>query len=73
MGLGKPRSLLGKFIDKVGLKQRDLEEMTSLSRNEVIKLCDGKTERNPYPETKQKVISALRRKGHDVRADDFWG
>lgn len=72
MGLGKPRSLLGKFIDKIGLKQRDLEEAANLSRNEVIKLCDGKTYRNPYPETKQKVISALRRKGHDVRADDFW-
>ncbi|MCA0754889.1 transcriptional regulator [Paenibacillus sp. N4] len=72
MGLGKPRSLLGKFIDKIGLKQKDLEEITKLSRNEVIKLCDGRENKNPYPETKQKIISALRKRGHDVRADDFW-
>ncbi|WDI03976.1 transcriptional regulator [Paenibacillus urinalis] len=73
MGLGKPRSKLGAYIDKRGIKQKDLEEWTGLSRNEVGKLCAGNgREVNPYPNTMVKVISALRKRGHDVKAADFW-
>lgn len=73
MGLGKPRSKLGAFLDSVKMKQRELEESCGLSRHAVIDLCSGGKDVYPHPETRQKVISALRRKGHDVRADDFWG
>lgn len=70
MGLGKPRSKLGYFIDNRGIKQRELEEWTGLSRDEIRRLCNRLV--RPHPNTMVKVISALRKRGHDVKAADFW-
>lgn len=72
-GLGKPRSKFGKFIDKEGIKQEWLVKETKLSRNAITRLCDGSRDDSKlYIETKQKVISALRKQGYDVRMTDFW-
>lgn len=71
MGLGKKRSKFGEYIDKKKIKQKDIEEATGLHRNEIAWLCNEE-KRSPYVETRQRIVSALRKLGHDVRADDFW-
>ncbi|OBZ13325.1 hypothetical protein A7975_10735 [Bacillus sp. FJAT-26390] len=71
-GLGKQRTKLGRYIDKNGITQGWLESKTGLNKNSVSKLC-GDDSYEPRPSTVQKVISSLRKHGHDVRADDFWG
>ncbi len=70
-GLGKPRTKLGRFIDGSGLTQGWLEKKAGLNKNSVSKLC-GDASYEPRAGTVQKIISALRKHGHDVRADDFW-
>lgn len=73
MGLGKPRSKLGKFLDRNGIKQKDIEGWTGISRVQIGKLCDGKArDIDPRKDTMYKVISALRKRGYDVDSSDFW-
>lgn len=72
IGTGKPRTKLGRFIDKVGLTQGWIEIKAGLNKNSVSKLC-GDVSYEPRAGTVQKVISALRKHGHDVNASDFWG
>lgn len=70
-GLNKPRTHFGKWIDKKGLSQLDIVQMTGVSRNTISSICND-PDYDPYNETKIKIISALRRKGYDVYAEDFW-
>ena len=66
-GIGKPRTKLGRFLDKVGIKQGELP----VNKNTATKLCNDK-KYDPTPEVRAKVIGYLRMKGYDVRMDDFW-
>lgn len=71
-GLGKKRTKLGAFLDGKKLSQGWLVERSGVSRNEVGRLCDGNKNVMPLAETVQRIISALRKAGHDVRGEDFW-
>lgn len=71
-GLGKSRSKLGKFLDKNKLSQTWLENETKLTRNTITHMCSGDYQKGFSIQSKQKVISALRKYGYDVMASDFW-
>jgi len=67
----KNRSRLGKWIDRKGITQEWLTEVTGLSRNAISDLCDGTVE-NPRSVTRAKIIKALRQVDPDVSASEFW-
>ncbi|MBB3132147.1 hypothetical protein FHS19_006874 [Paenibacillus rhizosphaerae] len=72
-GLGKNRSLLGRYLDRNKIKQDWLAKEAGLSRNVIGRLCDGeRSDDKIQVRSKVLVISALRKNGHDVRAADFW-
>ncbi|OPH61746.1 hypothetical protein BC351_00450 [Paenibacillus ferrarius] len=72
-GLGKDRSRLGKFLDNNDITQEELKDSSGLSRDGISLLCKGKTNINPTENTMRKIVGALRRMGHDVDMEDFWG
>jgi hypothetical protein len=71
-GIGKPRSELGRFIDKKGIDQGELMRASRVNKGTISDLCSGEKDRNPNKSTKIKIISALRKRGYDVKASDFW-
>lgn len=72
-GLGKSRSKLGAYLDRKNLSQEWLVKASGLSRNAVSRLCSGDQDPDKLQvASKSKVISALRKHGHDVQAGDFW-
>lgn len=70
-GLGKPRSKLGKWVDRNLESQKELMELCRIDKNTASSLCspDG---RKPNQSTKYRIISGLRKAGFDVYEDDFW-
>jgi predicted transcriptional regulator len=71
-GLGRNRTKLGKFIDNRGISQGELAKSADKSRNTIADLCDGDKQISANEDTQIKIISALRRRGYDVRPEDFW-
>lgn len=71
LGLGKPRSRLGKWIDQ-RMTQEGFMVITGLSRTQVSRLCDGRYDIKPHPNTQIKIVGSLRRAGYDVHPEDFW-
>jgi hypothetical protein len=71
MGLGKPRTKLGEWIDARGIKQSWLEGKTGYSRPTVTALCNNPSYK-PNLKTIQDTIKALREVDPSVRADQFW-
>lgn len=71
-GLGKPRSKLGKFIDRKGVTQEELRKISRLNQETISKLCSGTSKRDPNEKTITKIIGALRKMGYNVKASDFW-
>ena len=69
-GLGKPRTELGRFIDRANISQGELVESSGVSKNEISRLCSSDV--TPRSLTMIKIIGALRRLGHDVTMEDFW-
>jgi DNA-binding XRE family transcriptional regulator len=72
LGLGKSRTKLGKFIDRMKISQGDLAKASGKSRNTISDLCDSSKRVDPNGETQYKIVGALRRMGHDVSISDFW-
>lgn len=70
-GLGKRRSRFGRWVDKSRLSQQQLIKICSINKNTMTELCNNE-EYNPQIHTKTKVISGLRKNGHDVEMSDFW-
>lgn len=70
-GLGKPRSLLGKWMDKNGVSQKWLEDETKLS-DETISRLANKINASPNAKTMKKVLDAARKKDPNVKQEDFW-
>jgi putative transcriptional regulator len=71
-GLGKPRSKLGRYIDKHEITQVDLSKKSGVSRTTIGNLCsnDGF---EPNMRTAKKIVRALRElTGKNVDYDDFW-
>lgn len=67
----KPRSRLGKWLDRKGLNQEWLSKETGISSNSISDLCSGGVE-SPRSVTRSKIIKALRRVDPNVSASDFW-
>lgn len=70
-GLGKKRTKFGKWIDKRGIKQIELEEAAKLGRATISNMCNDK-DYSPKYGTFERVKRALRKMGHDVEYKDFW-
>lgn len=68
---GKPRSRLGRFLDKKRITQEELADMAGLSTKTVSKLCSD-DEYKPQLRTASKIVKALRRFDKRIDVDDFW-
>ncbi|GAB6989447.1 helix-turn-helix domain-containing protein [Paenibacillus pini] len=72
LGIGKPRTRLGKFLDNNGLTQSWLEQKTGISNPTMVKLCGDKSY-SPYENTKIKIIKVLRKELDEyIDVNDFW-
>lgn len=71
LGLGKTRTDFGKWIDKKGINQEWIVNNCGVDKNIVTRLC-GNFDYKPNGSTKGRVITGLRRNGHDVYIEDFW-
>jgi DNA-binding XRE family transcriptional regulator len=71
MGLGKPRTRLGKWIDQRKIKQEELAKNAGINRDTVSEACskDGYT---PSSIVMKKILKALRDVDPSIRADQFW-
>jgi putative transcriptional regulator len=71
-GLGKPRSKLGKFLDKHEIKQQELAEKSKVNKATISRVSQGDAFQ-PSMKNASKIIKALRElTGKDVDYDDFW-
>jgi transcriptional regulator with XRE-family HTH domain len=70
-GVGKPRSKFGKWLDREGISQVELEEKAKLSRGTVSRLCNDE-EYEPKHETVAKVRKALAKLGKNI-PDRYFG
>jgi predicted transcriptional regulator len=71
-GLGKPRTDLGKYLDRYDISQGELATISGISRDGISRLCDGTKDIEPNEGTCVKIVGALRRMGYDVEMSDFW-
>lgn len=71
MGIGKPRTKLGKWLDARGIKQSWLEVRTGCNKNTITSVCNN-AEYMPNLKTMQSIIKALREVDPSVRAEQFW-
>lgn len=70
-GLGKPRTKLGRFLDRNELEQGEIANKCGMNRVSFGRLCNDKTI-EPHETTKIKIVGVLRRMGFDVSMNDFW-
>lgn len=70
-GLGKPRSKLGRWLDRRGLTQRWLAKEAKISEDTATRVCSD-AKYIPGNTTKRKILSVIRRINPNVRHDDFW-
>lgn len=59
-GLGKPRSKLGRFLDRHNVKQNELASKCNMSRTLVNDLAAGSNKREPTSTTKKRIVKGLR-------------
>lgn len=71
LGLGKNRTKFGNWLDKEGITQIKIEELSGLSRRTISRLCNDK-EYRPKFETVSKIKKALKALGHNTDRDDFF-
>lgn len=71
MGLGKPRTKLGKWLDVRGIKQEWLIKQSGLGRNTITWAC-GDPDYVPSGSTMRKILEALRKVDPAVTASTFW-
>ncbi|UED76120.1 transcriptional regulator [Brevibacillus sp. DP1.3A] len=70
-GLGKPRSLVGEWLDAKGKTQRWLVEQTHISEDTATRVCSD-PHYNPGNTTKKKILGVVREYDRDKKHDDFW-
>lgn len=70
-GLGKPLSKFGKFLLRKGISQKDLREWSGVNQNTISRIARS-DDNKPSLMNAQKIIKALKKKGHYVDYDDFW-
>ncbi|QPC47093.1 helix-turn-helix domain-containing protein [Mangrovibacillus cuniculi] len=67
---GKPRSRLGKFLDKRGISQNWLAKEAKVNKNTISDLSSGK--REPSLATIKKIMKVIREVDPKAKADDFF-
>lgn len=70
-GLGKPRTELGKWIDRKGITQEELSKRAKINRDTASAACSRKGY-IPSPTVIKKILKALREVDPSVKADKFW-
>lgn len=64
------RSKFGRFLDKQGINQTTLMELSGLSRGTISNLCNS--ESAPRMDTFKKIKKALKKLDINVNTDTFW-
>jgi transcriptional regulator with XRE-family HTH domain len=70
-GIGKPRSKLGKWMDKRRLDQQDLAKAARVSKNTISKACNEK-DYIPRHDVIKKLLAAIRKIDPNAKMSDFW-
>jgi predicted transcriptional regulator len=70
-GFGKPRSKLGKWLDKRSIEQKDLEKSAKVSHKTISKACNEK-DYVPSPGVMKKILKAIREIDPNAKMNDFW-
>jgi predicted transcriptional regulator len=70
-GFGKPRSKLGKWLDRNGLDQQDLIQESKVNKNTVSKACND-SDYIPRQDVMKKILRAVRKMDPDAKMSDFW-
>jgi transcriptional regulator with XRE-family HTH domain len=70
-GIGKPRSKLGKWIDRNGLEQQDLVKAAKVSKNTVSRACN-EIDYVPRQDVMKKLLKAIRQVNPSAKMSDFW-
>ncbi|KAA0780908.1 MULTISPECIES: transcriptional regulator [Bacillus] len=70
-GLGKKRTKFGRFLDRNGIAQIELERTSKLSTGTISKLCNDKRYK-PKFSTITQIIKGLKKLGKNVDEYDFW-
>ncbi|MFB9330071.1 hypothetical protein ACFFSY_29360 [Paenibacillus aurantiacus] len=73
MGLGKPRSPLGEWVDETFGRggQAKLMEICGIDKNTATAVCSA-SGRKPNQSTKGRIIQGLQQAGYRKYEDDFW-
>jgi hypothetical protein len=70
--LGKKRSDFGKWLDSLGLYQRDVEENTeSITRTTISRMCNDNGYKPKYS-TIHEVRKSLKKLGYNLDTKKFW-
>lgn len=70
-GIGKPRSRLGKWLDKRSIDQKELQKAAKVSGNTISKACNEK-DYIPSSGVMKKILKAIRQIDPDAKMNDFW-
>lgn len=68
---GKPRTKVGKWLDKRGISQEWLVGKTKISRNTISKIASDQNYSPTLP-TIKKIIKAIREVDPAAKSDDFF-
>ena len=70
--IGKERSRFGVFIDRHGIKQEKIREISKVSRETVSRVCKNR-DYIPAGKTMKALVATVRMlTGKQVKSDDFW-
>ncbi|MCR8860352.1 helix-turn-helix transcriptional regulator [Bacillus pseudomycoides] len=68
----KPRSALGRFLDKHKITQEELSSKSGVTRSTVSRLCSLDSV-SPTTKNSNRIVKALRRlTGKRIDSTDFW-
>lgn len=70
-GLGKKRSKLGRYVDRVGISQTELAKLSGISRPTINRMC-SEEDYEPNIKTVKKLIKALKRLDPNIKSDQFF-
>lgn len=65
------RTKFGEWLDKRGISQTELSQLSGVPRTTINSLARGEAKR-PSRLTARKIVQALRDIGEDVHTRDFW-
>ena len=72
LGLGKPRTTFGRWLDVHGIRQQRLSMESGVSEDVITRLANVKNSR-PSWRTEKKLMKVLRQYDSEIVAKEFWG